>query len=238
MLGYSDSNKEAGITTSQWEIHLAQRSLREVAAPLRGPHPPLPRPRRHDRPRRRPHPRRDPRPAVGHARRRDQAHRAGRGDLRQVPAARASRGRTSSSRWPRSSKSTILHKRPRSTDDEVKRWSEVFRVVSGEAARAYGALVADPDLPAYYFASTPVELLSELHFGSRPSRRPDSGAGLDGLRAIPWVFGWTQSRQIVPGWFGVGSGLRGRPGGRPRRGAAPRSRGSGTSCATSSRTSP
>ena len=84
----------------------------------------------------------------------------------------------------------------------------------GDAARmaaaseaAYRKLVGHPGFVDYFIRVTPIEELSELAIGSRPARRA-AGAGLEGLRAIPWVFAWSQNRCNLPGWYGLGAGLQ------------------------------
>lgn len=95
------------------------------------------------------------------------------------------------------------------TGDELAALEAAFEGVAEASLEAYRELVHDPDFIGYYEASTPLEEIARLNIGSRPAkRRQKSSASLDDLRAIPWVFAWTQSRQIVPGWFGAGRGLR------------------------------
>lgn len=74
--------------------------------------------------------------------------------------------------------------------------------------RAFRALVHDdPAFVEFFRAFTPVDELALLNVGSRPAKRPDSARYLEGLRAIPWVFAWTQNRCVLPSWYGCGTAL-------------------------------
>jgi phosphoenolpyruvate carboxylase len=98
--------------------------------------------------------------------------------------------------------------RPEQQAAHPAEWEEAIEEMSQEAYRVYRRDIADnPDVLEYFEKATPVNELDTARIGSRPSRRT-KGRRLDDLRAIPWVFGWMQSRHAVPAWFGVGHALQ------------------------------
>jgi phosphoenolpyruvate carboxylase len=78
-------------------------------------------------------------------------------------------------------------------------------VVSRQAYRRF--VHGDADFYSWFQAVTPIDVIARMQIGSRPAERPGK-EGFDALRAVPWVFAWTQSRHMLPAWFGAGSGLR------------------------------
>src|ERR1700733_7731515 len=204
MLGYSDSNKDGGMLTSIWELHKAHRDLhnvaRECGVKLR----------------------------LFHGR----GGTVGRGGgpthgaiLAQPEGCFTGRIRITEQgevlNWKYAdavlaewnlelmiAASLEAFTRSGAPPRDQGRWEEAMEEMSGEAYRVYRRDIAEnADVLEYFEQATPMQELDAARIGSRPSRRI-RGRRLEDLRAIPWVFGWMQSRHAVPAWYGVGQGLQ------------------------------
>jgi phosphoenolpyruvate carboxylase len=203
MLGYSDSNKDGGMLTSAWEIYKAHRALHEVArscgVELR----------------------------IFHGR----GGTVGRGGgpthraiTSQPPDAFDGQIKITEQgevmNWKYSdpvlaernlelmaAASLEALSRPGGLQAEEAEWREAMEAMSQEAFTYYRERIAgNADIFQYFEEATPVLELEHAKIGSRPARRSES-TGIEELRAIPWVFGWMQSRHVLPAWFGVGFAL-------------------------------
>lgn len=203
MLGYSDSNKDAGLAASQWALHRAQRELVRVSEDH------------------------GIRLLLFHGRGGTVSRGGGKprqGILAQPPGSVHDRlrfteqgeiihakygvpdiaSRTVELVAGAMVEATAMPDRANPDDDEA---DAILDLLATEARRHYASLVHDtPGFLEFFRAATPIDVIERLRIGSRPASRREQ-RGIGDLRAIPWVFAWTQSRHGLPGWFGVGTGL-------------------------------
>lgn len=202
MVGYSDSNKDCGIFASQWALHRAQSELSQTTLNL------------------------GIQPVFFHGR----GGTVGRGAgpthffMEALPAGSlqgrlrmTEQGETIAQKYAHfasavynlellmasASSSTAVHRGAASEQDAL---APVLDKLAMWSRDAYRNLLHAPDFMKFYRSATPIDALENARIGSRPARRTGQ-ATLDDLRAIPWVFSWTQSRFYLPGWFGAGSAL-------------------------------
>jgi phosphoenolpyruvate carboxylase len=204
MLGYSDSNKDSGFLSSNWEIHKAQIALQRLAdshqVALR----------------------------IFHGR--GGSVGRGGGPAYQAILAQPSgtlcgrikiteQGEVLASKYAlpelalynlETVTTAVLQNSLVSTPvDDTPSWNALMARLAARSRSHYRALVHDnPELVAFFQQVTPIEEISKLQISSRPARRKGGAKDLSSLRAIPWVFGWTQSRFLLPSWFGVGAALQ------------------------------
>ena len=203
MVGYSDSNKDCGIVASQCALHRAQRELSSTI-------------HRHG-----------VRPIFFHGR----GGTVGRGAgpthwfMEALPHGSLSggmrmteQGETIAQKYAHigsavynaellMASATAATARHRCTESSAPPELEpLFDKLAADSRDAYRAFLHAPDFMKFYRQATPIDALENSRIGSRPARRTGQ-ASLDDLRAIPWVFSWTQSRFYLPGWFGAGSAL-------------------------------
>ena len=204
MLGYSDSNKDSGFLSSNWEIHKAQISLQKLAS-------------QHDVALR-----------IFHGR----GGSVGRGGGPAYQAILAQPSGTMNGRIKITEQGEVLASKYSLPElalynletmttavlqnslvstslDDTPSWNALMARLGASSRRHYRRLVHEnPDLVAFFQQVTPIEEISKLQISSRPARRKSGAKDLSSLRAIPWVFGWTQSRFLLPSWFGVGAALQ------------------------------
>lgn len=204
MIGYSDSNKDGGFLASNWELYKAQRMLARVGESAGIP--------------------------VSFFHGRGGSVSRGGAPLGRAIAAQpadsvqgrlrlteqgevvsfkyANRG-TAQYQLELLASSVIEHSLKSGREAALMpspEFDEAMEALAGAALAAYRLLVDHPDLVTYFSSASPLEELALLNIGSRPARRTGVRTLAD-LRAIPWVFAWSQNRHVVPGWYGVGSGL-------------------------------
>jgi len=204
MLGYSDSNKDSGFLSSNWEIHKSQIALQRLAdshqVALR----------------------------IFHGR--GGSVGRGGGPAYQAILAQPSgtlcgrikiteQGEVLASKYSlpelalynlETVTTAVLQNSLVSTPvDDTPSWNALMARLAARSRSHYRSLVHDnPELVAFFQQVTPIEEISKLQISSRPARRKGGAKDLSSLRAIPWVFGWTQSRFLLPSWFGVGAALQ------------------------------
>ncbi len=99
--------------------------------------------------------------------------------------------------------------------EEERQWEDIARSISEASLNKYQDLIfRDPDFLSFFKGATPLSEIGELNIGSRPSKRKNSDRFED-LRAIPWVFAWTQGRYLVPAWYAAGTGIQSFYQGKP-----------------------